>query len=61
MNYSLVRKERILKLEKRLARIENALKNFPYTSPKQWLEDFGAYTDTEKEIQIQKAYLVNEA
>lgn len=52
--------ERIEKLQKKLARIQNALTNFQYTNKKHILEDVAAFEDTEKEIQIQSAYLLQE-
>lgn len=61
MNFSLVRQERIAKLENRRSRIINALKNFPYTKTFQYLEDVAALEKTEKEIQIQQAYLLYES
>lgn len=61
MNYSLVRQERIAKLEKLQSRILNALKNYPYTKPSQYLEDLAALENTQKDIEIQKAYIQNEA
>jgi hypothetical protein len=53
--------ERIKKLEDKLARIENALKTFQYTNPKHITEDFAAFCDTKKEIQIQQSYLLMES
>lgn len=55
------RLERIEKLKAKLARIQNALTNFQYTNKNHILEDFVAFTETEKEIQIQQAYLILEA
>lgn len=61
MNYSLVRQERIKKLEAKLFRISNALRTYPYKNNSDILEDLTAFENTEKEIQIQKAYLLLEA
>lgn len=60
MNFNLVRLERIAKLEKKQARVENALKNFPYTNKNHILEDFSVWLEIEKEIEIQESYLSNE-
>lgn len=56
MNFNLIRLERIEKLRKKLLRVENALKNFPYTNKKHILEDVAVYEEIEKEIQIQESY-----
>ena len=61
MNFTIIRLERIVKLQKRLQRIDNALKNYPYKNERDVREDFAAYAATEKEIQIQQAYLLLEA
>lgn len=54
------RTERIEKLKAKLSRIQNALTNYRYTNKNHILEDFVAFTETEKEIQIQEAYYLLE-
>lgn len=61
LNFNIPRFERIEKLKKRLARIENALKSFPYTNKKHILEDAVALEATQKEIEVQQAYLLLES
>lgn len=56
-----VRQERIAKLVTKLSRIENALKNYRYTNPSDYLSDVVAFEQTEKEIEIQQAYWIYEA
>lgn len=56
-----VREDRIKKLNTKLARIENALKTYPYTNHKDVLEDVAAFEETEKEIQIQQMYWLMES
>lgn len=60
MNFNLVRQERIAKLEAKLGRINNALKNYRYIKPAQYLEDLAAFEATEKEIEIQLLYKTHE-
>lgn len=61
LNFATIRLERIEKLKKRLARIENALKSFPYTNKAHILEDVAALEATQKEIEVQQAYLLLES
>lgn len=56
MDFSIVRKERIVKLQKKLERIQNALTHYRYTNSRDILEDLAAFEKTEKEIQIQDCY-----
>lgn len=56
MNYAMARKERISKLENKISRVTTALKTYPYTNPKDYMDDVGALEGFEKEIQIQLAY-----
>lgn len=61
INLNIVRQDRILALKDKLKRINYALTNFRYTNKNDILEDFTAFTVTEKELQIQQAYLLLEA
>lgn len=56
MNFGLVRKERIAKLENKISRVLNALKTYPYTKASDYLEDFSALEKFQKELEIQEAY-----
>jgi hypothetical protein len=56
----MLRLERISKLLAKLERISSALKNFSYKNTKDILDDLAAFEATEKEIQIQEAYLMME-
>lgn len=57
---SVVRLERIAKLAKKRDRVLNALKNFPYTNKAHILEDASVLEEVEKDIEIQRAYLMLE-
>jgi hypothetical protein len=56
MNFGLVRKERIANLENKIQRVTSALKSYPYTNPKDYLEDVSALEKFQKELEIQQAY-----
>jgi hypothetical protein len=56
MNFSLVRADCIKKLEDKLSRVTNALKNYPYKNKQDIIDDFVAFERIEKELQIQKAF-----
>jgi lipid II:glycine glycyltransferase (peptidoglycan interpeptide bridge formation enzyme) len=60
MNYSLIRQERITKLQNKIQRVTYALKNYRYTKAKDYLEDLAALEAFQKELQIQEAYLLLE-
>lgn len=61
MNFGLVRKERIAKLENKIQRVTNALKTYPYTKPRDYLEDLGALEKFQKELEVQQAYTLIES
>jgi len=61
MNFGIVRKDRILQLENKVKRVSNALKTYPYTSPRDYLEDLGALEKFQKELEIQLAYSQSES
>lgn len=61
MNFGLVRKERIAKLENKIGRILNALKTYPYTRTSDYLEDLAALESSQKELECQKAYSLVES
>ena len=56
MNYTLIRKERISKLENKISRVLNALKTYPYNKASDYMEDFAALGSFTKELEIQEAY-----
>jgi hypothetical protein len=56
MNFGLVRKERIAKLENKIQRVTNALRTYPYTKAKDYLDDLGALELFQKELEVQQAY-----
>ena len=56
MNFALVRKERMTKLENKIQRVTNALKTYPYTNPSDYLEDLSALESFQKDLDCQKAY-----
>lgn len=61
MNFGLVRKERIVKLENKIQRVTNALVTYPYTNAKDYLDDLAALENFEKELQIQQSYVLIES
>lgn len=61
MNFGLVRKERISKLENKIQRVTNALKTYPYTNTKDILEDAASLENFQKELDIQQAYSMIES
>lgn len=61
MNFGLVRKERIAKLENKIGRILNALKTYPYSRARDYLEDLGHLESAQKDLEVQKAYSMIES
>jgi hypothetical protein len=57
MNFGLVRKERITKLENKVDRVLIALKTYPYTRAADYLEDLAHLERFTKELEIQEAYV----
>jgi hypothetical protein len=56
MNFGLARKDRIAKLENKVQRVATALKTYPYTNPRDYLEDLASLESFQKELEIQQAY-----
>lgn len=56
MNFGLVRKERIAKLENKISRVLNALTTYPYTKASDYLDDLACLEQFQKELEVQYAY-----